>query len=413
MKQRRIAKSIARKAVVSWRDEPSQLDIEARRANLERVGLVIRTRWMIVAVLIVFSVAGALIYGMRVPSNQFISNMFVPAFALVVVFLYNTFYQVMLPRVGNVSFLNQAQLILDVLVVTVLVHYSGGVYSWFGAMYLLFIVEAAYILPRRRDVWLIVGVCALAYGSVLAVEYWSIIPHVKMAFVGNNLYNDGTYVLVRYLWDVAVYAGAGVVGIMMMRRIHIRESELQASAFIDEMTQLYNRQYLLRVLSAETSRAMRGGWPLGLVLIDLCHLGEFNRAFGPDAGDRMLRAVADKLKAIAFVAPEGGLDANVACRIGGEELAVVVTAVAPSRNADSVRRRLMDLGEQIRSEVENLRVEGRRITVSVGLATAPYDGETVEALLDAANEALVAAADAGGNTVIGAWTPGVTGEADM
>lgn len=412
MKQSRIAKSLARKAVVSWRDEPTQLDIEARRANLERVRRVIRARWMIVAVLAVFSVAGATIYGLRVPFHEFVSNMFIPAFALLLVLLYNTFYQVTLPRVGNIAFLNTAQLTLDALVVTVLVHYSGGVYSWFEAMYLLFIVEAAFILPRNRDVWLIVGVCALAYGAVLGSEYWGLLPHVHMAFVANNLYHDPTYVMVRYLWDVTVYIGAGAIGIMMMSRIHAREAELQEGSFIDEMTQLYNRQYLMRILSAETARARRGGWPVGLVLIDVYRFGDFNRTFGSDEGDEMLTAVAERLREVAHAAAESGYDANAACRVAGEELAIVMPGIVPGGDVERARARLLDIGEQVRCAVEELRVHGLGVTVSVGLALAPRDGDTVEALMDAADEALIAAADAGGNTVRGAWTLRGAEEAD-
>lgn len=405
MNQSRIAKTLARTAVVSWREQPTQYEIEALRANLERVGLVIRVRWVIVAALAGFSVVAALVYGSSVDFDQLVQNMTIPAIALLFVLMYNGFYEMTLRKVGNVAFLNQAQLIFDIIVATVLVYYSGGVYSWFSSMYLLFILEGAFILPRRHHVWFLVLAAALCYGLVLGAEYWGWIPHVDMPFVDNGLYANGTYVMVRYLWKVTLYSGAGTVGMLMMKRIHARERELRESSFVDEITGLYNRQYFHRVLNSEVDRARRDRGTLGLILADIYQFGEFNRIFGVEIGDEILRAIADEVRAVLREGrTEEGHELNVACRVGGEEIAIIVPEALRFTNEDDpAAEHVRGLAEKIRERVEGFRLRGLGVTLSLGVSVFPDDGESPDRLLDAADRALYAASEQGGNAVVAAW----------
>lgn len=408
MNRSKIAKALARTAIVSWRENPTQYDIEALRANIERVGLVIRVRWAIVAALTVFSAVAAFVYSRAVPFEQFVANMAIPAFALVFVLGYNVFYQMTYRRVGNVGFLNQAQLIFDIIVATVLVYYSGGVYSWFSSMYLLFVLEGAFILPRRWHVWMLVTISAVLYGLVLASEYFGWIPHVGMPFVTNHLYGNATYVMVRYLWKVTMYGGAGTIGILMMNRIRERERELRESSMTDETTGLYNRPYFHRVLSTEIERARRSGRELAIVIADVNQFGDINRVFGLDVGDEILAALGTALKEVA---KEGHgnvpYDLNAACRVGGEELAVIVPEVALyDEEIAPSRERALAIAEEFRARVEDLRVRGLSVTVSVGVAVFPGDGDSFDTLIDAADRALFSGSQAGGNRVVAAWPIG-------
>jgi diguanylate cyclase (GGDEF)-like protein len=403
--QSRIGKVLARGAVVSWRDQPTQYDIEALRANVERVGLVIRVRWAIIAALALFSAVGATIYGLSVDFATFKDNMVVPALAMVFVAGYNTYYQMTYRRLGNLAFLNHAQLIFDIIVTSVLVYYSGGVYSWFSAMYLLFILEGAFILSRRSQVWLLVAAAAISYGIVIFGVYAGWFPHVQMPYVNNELQENFTFVLVRYLWFVTMYAGVAIVGMLMMRSIRDRESELRESSFVDDLTGLYNRQYFQRVLITETERARRNGRSLGLLLVDVYRLGEVNRTFGVDVGDALVASFAGRLREVAAAeAREEGFDPTIACRVGGEELALIVPEVA--RDADDttlLTDRVLAIAERFRQAVESTRANGVSAVVSVGVAMLPHDGATPDLLLDAADRMLSLAAQEGGNTVRATW----------
>lgn len=406
MNQSRIAKALARSAVVSWRDQPTQYDIDALRANIERVGLVIRVRWAIVAMLAGFSVIAALVYGLSTDVEALLRNMTVPAIALVFVLLYNSLYQATYRKVGNIAFLNHAQLLFDMIVVTVLVYYSGGVYSWFSAMYILFILESAFILPRSSDVRVMVLISAVLYGSVLFGVFFGLIPHVEVPFVANRLPGNITYVLVRFLWQVTLYSGAALVGMLMMKSIRKREDELRNSSFVDELTGLFNRQYFQRVLSSESQRANRTERTLAIVLADIDQFGDVNRTFGVDVGDDILASVARHLReAGSSEEGEGAVsDLNIACRFGGEELALIVPEVARDEgDRTPMEERVLAIAEAFRHAVERTRVEGVGVTTSVGVAIAPRDGESPDALIYAADRMLSLAALEGGNTVRASW----------
>lgn len=399
----RTVKHFARAAKVSWREQLTQYDIEAIRANTERVGTVIRVRWAIVVALSIFSVVAAFVYAQAVEANEFLHNMAVPAIALLFVLAYNAFYQATYRRLGNIAFLNHAQLAFDAIVVTVLVYYSGGVYSWFTTMYLLFVLEAAFILPRRGDVWFVVAVASTLYGGVLLAEWAGWLPHVNMPFVENDLWRHGTYVLVRYLWEITMLCGAATVGMLMMQRIREREQELRECSFTDELTGLYNRQYFHRVLDAEVERARRGGRELALVVADIDGLAGLNERFGLDIGDELLARAGTVLRQVVegtrAATPAA---AETACRIGGEEFAVIVPAVTTDDGGERTRveARAIAIAEAFRAEIERAVTHGIKATASVTVAVLPRDGNTAEALIDAADERLAAALARGGNMVV-------------
>src|SRR5439155_17229442 len=90
---------------------------------------------------------------------------------------------------------------------------------------------------------------------------------------------------------------------------------LREMALRDGLTGLYNRRYLEDVFSRELHRAERSGKPVSVVMIDIDHFKHFNDKHGHDAGDFVLSAVA---RAISNnIRPS-----DIACRYGGEELAV-------------------------------------------------------------------------------------------
>lgn len=389
----RITKALRRGAMVSWRDQPSQHDIEALRANIRRVGLVVKVRWSLVIALATFSVLGAWAYAVKTPIADLVRNMMIPAAALAVVCVYNTFFHLTYKRMGNLRFFNHAQLILDTAVVTLLVYYSGGVYSWFASMYLLFILEAAFILPSRWETWLVAAVTAAGYGAVLGSEFLDLVRHVPMPFVTNSLQHEPTFVLVRYMWEVTVMAGTAAVSTLMMGAVRRREIELAKCAAIDGLTGLYNRGYCQRTLEDEIDRAAADGRSLAIVLADLDGFAAFNRLLGVDVGDKMLAAAAREMQRAVFeVAPS---TRPSICRFGGEEFLVVL----PGGDGSAAGTLAARVAERIRSGVERLNIDGASVTMSLGWASFPEHGASAGDLLVAADQALSASQAGGGNAV--------------
>lgn len=385
--------------MVSWREQPTRYDIEAVHANTRRVGLVIRLRWALLIVLVAYSMLAALAYASVMPIAELAERMAIPALTLGFVVVYNTFYQLNYKRLGSIAVWNNLQLALDAIVVTVLVYFSGGVGSWFWSMYSLFILEAAFILPKRRDAWGLAIVCMLLLGGIEFLELVGAIPHVLIPFAGADLHRNEVYVSVRYLWQVAVLAGTAAVATQLVGEQRAEDAGRQTLMVIDETTGLYSRAYFLRALPAEIRRAERASRPLHVLLLDIDQFGEFNRRFGIERGDLMLRAVAEAITRSVSEMGDVTMTSNLAARYGGEEFVVMLAEDeqiddVPSQ-ADALR-----LADRLRSSIASTLVEGANVSVSVGLATLFIDGTTADELLDAANHALSEAVEAGGNKVV-------------
>ncbi len=177
------------------------------------------------------------------------------------------------------------------------------------------------------------------------------------------------------------------------RKAH--EDELATLARTDGLTGLANRRAFDEALEREWLRTLRDGSQMSLLLLDLDHFKSFNDQYGHQVGDDCLRAVAAAiLKSIRAT--------DIACRYGGEEIAVILPA-ADAAGAFKV-------GATVRLAIEALRLPHAgnpagedHLTASIGVATAlSRDGGTVrlpEALLLAADTALYKAKNGGRNRI--------------
>ncbi|MGL6212025.1 MAG: sensor domain-containing diguanylate cyclase [Paracoccaceae bacterium] len=166
--------------------------------------------------------------------------------------------------------------------------------------------------------------------------------------------------------------------------------QLQDQSIRDPLTGLYNRRHLTDSLRRALNARQRAGVPLSLVAIDVDHFKRFNDNHGHDAGDIVLRAVA------AALSEECDRD-ELACRIGGEELMVLL----PATDAKAAMIR----AEAMRAAVEAVTVRyGEktlpRVTISLGVAVAPDNGTQPQELMLVADTALYKAKAAGRNQVV-------------
>jgi diguanylate cyclase (GGDEF)-like protein len=167
----------------------------------------------------------------------------------------------------------------------------------------------------------------------------------------------------------------------MADAIEDNQRRLTARAFADTVTGLPNRAALSQVIG--TTVADGGGasvFPDCAMFIDVDDFKHVNDALGHDAGDAVLRLVADRLQAAVR-------DTDVLARVGGDEFAVVMVPPADEASARGVAQRMLDL-LTVPFEVGGARVE---IGVSIGMAVRTPDTEDPAELLQQADIAMYAA----------------------
>ena len=162
------------------------------------------------------------------------------------------------------------------------------------------------------------------------------------------------------------------------------ERENNRRAKHDALTGLLNREGLIEAIEAGLIAVAAYGKPRALLFLDLDNFKTVNDTFGHAVGDRLLKAVADRLKAELAAG-------DVAARIGGDEF--VVLAVAANNE------RAIERGERLISAIASTYPLGEGISAavgaSIGVAVTPEHGSHDEGLLAAADAALYEAKSGG------------------
>jgi diguanylate cyclase (GGDEF)-like protein len=160
-----------------------------------------------------------------------------------------------------------------------------------------------------------------------------------------------------------------------------RYGEARKLAETDALTGLYNQRFFHETLRREVMRAHRYQRKLTLMVFDLDDFKSINDQIGHLAGDRVLAQAADRLR-------EAVRSVDVACRIGGDEFAVIM----PESSAED--------GEQLYKRVHNsmrgtvLGTDEERLRISCGIAELQH-GDTAASLFERADGALYRAKELG------------------
>jgi diguanylate cyclase (GGDEF)-like protein len=169
---------------------------------------------------------------------------------------------------------------------------------------------------------------------------------------------------------------------------------LQDQAMRDAVTGLHNRRFLEESLTHEQIRAQRHAHTLAVMMIDVDRFKEFNDTLGHGAGDAILKSVGQCMLSVSR-------GEDIVARYGGDEFVLMM--------ANASRETAWRRAELIRQRVHSLEIgqNGSRlgpVTLSVGIAVLPEHGDTAEAVLRAADEALLMCKHAGRDRIIVAST---------
>ncbi len=162
---------------------------------------------------------------------------------------------------------------------------------------------------------------------------------------------------------ILFFGGCFVASIALLSRRTakdlLRIAGLERDAFIDPLTQLFNRRYLSHRFNEETFRAARYQMGLAVILVDIDHFKLVNDSYGHRSGDEVLRQVAQRIRTELRTS-------DIAVRYGGDEFLIIAT------NADCANGIM--IAERLRRKVKENPVRNANgfvipISVSIGVAT--------------------------------------------
>jgi diguanylate cyclase (GGDEF)-like protein len=165
--------------------------------------------------------------------------------------------------------------------------------------------------------------------------------------------------------------------------------ELHEISIVDSLTGLYNRKHLMETLDKEVSRSQRHSHSFSLLVIDIDHFKKYNDTYGHLAGDEVLSRLASVFK-------KSIRSSDYAARYGGEEFIIMLPEIDPEQGLVTAERMLKQVAEErFGGEGESIKV-----TISVGVASYPENGEDAQSVIRNADAAMYEAKEQGRNRVI-------------
>lgn len=223
--------------------------------------------------------------------------------------------------------------------------------------------------------------------------------------------NEGASVSASVAWEDHVYGvlraervapselDAQAAWLAGWLRLRDQQAQLREAAFTDPCTGAYNRRYCEKFLSGAMEEARRERRPLTILFFDLDNFKTYNDLYGHAAGDLILNEVVKLLQ--ACVRPSDRV-----CRVGGDEFVVIFHEPDGPRQPDSkpptnvfqIARRFQKQILEHRFPKLGLDAPGN-LTISGGLVSFPWDGNTPAELLEKADQLCLASKRQGKNVV--------------
>lgn len=175
-----------------------------------------------------------------------------------------------------------------------------------------------------------------------------------------------------------------LVGIIILADTVFLLMKWRKKSYTDHMSRLYNREYLAQYMRKKRKKMLDK--PLSVLMIDIDYFKQYNDYYGHVQGDVGIKTLAEVL-----IASVGKKDLII--RYGGEEIVILLqdtTADCAKNIAERIRKNLED--KNIPHEKSKI---SKRLTVSMGIHTAHYNGEDIFQLIERADKLLYEAKENG------------------
>jgi len=252
-----------------------------------------------------------------------------------------------------------------ILLVTWFVWHTGRQNSLLLNLYFLPIITSALALGRLTTLLevLLIGACYLYLSK-------SGLPGAEAFSLAQSS------ILLAWLFPMLL---VGYVTTMLSSDIYHAFSRIKTTAQTDELTSLYNRRAFMDLLEKQLHQVRRKEDSFSLLLGDCDNLKIVNDKYGHEAGNLLLQAIADNFRHCLR-----GCDS--AARYGGDEFTILL----PNTNAEAAELVTKRIKDTLLASSFNYRGNAITTNISIGIATYPQHGDTAEALLQHADQAMYA-----------------------
>lgn len=269
---------------------------------------------------------------------------------------------------------------------------AGGVRGPAPIYFVLLVAYMAFYFEGKK-VFIINSFLILFYATIIIFGY----THPELIYSRENdflRFVDITVAVVSVSIVISIISGTTFKEykeehrktISLMKELEHQNDQLKELSIMDQLSGVYNRRHLLTVLESEIKHFKKYKQPFHVMLIDLDNFKQINDTYGHLFGDEVLRKVAQQISKTTR-------DYDVIARYGGEEFCVIVSHLNPE---DSII-----IAERIRLHVENLQLRNNvQMTVSIGV-TGYTHKDTVETVVQRADDFMYKAKSSGKNCVIG------------
>jgi diguanylate cyclase (GGDEF)-like protein len=320
--------------------------------------------WLLLVLVLVY-----VVFGRSIPDIEPALSMALFFYAAFVMsFRYTNFYK------SETRWKIAVETLAMIVFITWALWFTGGLASPLLNAYLLVVITSALTLGKTLTLAhvALIGACYLFLGWQVGGK-----SMLQLAFWGGFAAQLAPVILVAYITT------------MFSADIRYGLNRAKLLSETDDLTGLYNMRGFVVVANRLFAQAQRYEREASFLMVDSDSLKQVNDAHGHESGNRVLQHLVKAM--------QGHLRAtDVPARYGGDEF-VVMLPDTPARGA-------LEVAERIRNAVESTPFvsDAGRVpcTVSVGIATFPRDGRTLESLLARADRALYLAKEGGRNRVV-------------
>lgn len=271
--------------------------------------------------------------------------------------------------------------------------FAGSIYDLLG-QYLSSSLEQAELVAAILAATIYVLLNHLITGEILLItqniswqesqllELDTFIPDLTLAMMG--------YV-VAVLWSINPWMSIPALVPLILVYQALQVPSLKKEAETDGKTGLLNMKHFRKRLTEELDRSARFERPLSLIMADLDLMRTINNSYGHLVGDVVLEQIAHIIR-------ENVREYDFACRFGGEEF-IIALPETPLSGAHVVAERIRNEVACTPISVPNLHT-AIQVTISLGIATFPFNARSLEQLLHEADIALYYAKQNGRNQVV-------------